>query len=673
VAVDDARSGAASIPTRGASAEILRPAFVALLESQPLPAFAYGPGGVQVLHNAAAAHLLTPSPEGVDRVLAQDGTELWTIIAARSDEANPFFDIRLRLREVGGESVEATMMAIPIRGPGGTLGGAVVFVLSVPTERLRSADSAAGSTAHDFMGIVARVGELVGAAGTFIVEVDREYSDEARILAVWDPGNLSAPFDAFKLRGTPTDAFAGRKTICVPSGLVSVYPGTMLAEEEGLEAYVGVALTDAEGSQIGVLGGVWREPLTDPAGIAAVFSMMAIPATDALVELVADRELRESEQRYGSVFEGSAVPILLVEPTTTQIVDANPAACLFYGYDHDELLSMSVVQVDVLSAEHAKAEIDRAVEGSRRSFIGRHLLSGGRVRDVEVSIGPVAVSGRRLLYLMVNDITERKRMESEIERNRANLERVVGQRTEDLLRANAELQQASMARDMVFVNLAQELHTSLQTITGFSNLLLEGQAGALTDEQGRQLAMIQQAGKRLATFSATLLESHRLEEADALPESEQFDLVGLAESVLFGLASFAEAKNLKLEFTAEERPIQVTTDRYRLQQVLLNLLSNAIRYTERGGVTVTITADDEDYCSIAVTDSGPGLSSDRIETLFDGPEVHDSAAGIGLPASQRIAGMLGGVISVESVQGRGSVFTLRVPRVYANAADGNGE
>lgn len=672
MAVDDARVVAASTSDGGASTEMLRPPFLALLESQPLPTFAYGPGGLQLLHSPAAAHLLTPSPEGADRVLAQDGTDLWTIVAARSDEANPFFDLRLRLREASGESVEATMMVIPIRGPGGILGGAVVFVLSVPTERLRSAESAAPSMAHDFMGIAARVGELVGAAGTYIVEVDREYTDEARILAAWGPGDISASSDPFPLRGTPTDAFAGRRMICVPSGLASAYPGASLLEEEGFEAYVGVALTDAEGKQIGVLGGVWREPLTDPAGTAAVFSIMAIPATDALAELVADRELRESEQRYGSVFEGSAVPILLVEPTTTQIVDANPAACVFYGYPHDEFLSMSVVQVDVLSAEHSKAEIDRALEGSRRSFIGRHLLAGGRVRDVDVSIGPVAVSGSRLLYLMVNDITERKRMESEIERNRANLERLVGQRTEDLLRANAELQQASMARDMVFVNLAREMHTSLQTITGCSNVLLEDQAGALTDEQQQQLAMIQQAGKRLATFSATLLESHRLEEADAALECEQFDLVSLAESVLFGLASFAEAKSLALKFVADERPLQVTTDRYRFQQVLLNLLSNAIRYTERGGVTVTVAADD-DHCSVAVADSGPGLLPDRIETLFDGPEVHDSTAGIGLPASQRVACVLGGVISVESVQGRGSVFTLRIPRAWAGAADGTGE
>jgi signal transduction histidine kinase len=271
------------------------------------------------------------------------------------------------------------------------------------------------------------------------------------------------------------------------------------------------------------------------------------------------------------------------------------------------------------------------------------------------------VGGRQLLYLMINDITERKRMEAELERSRRNLEVIVAQRTQDLLRANAELQQASTARDMVFVNLSQELRTSLQTITGFSDLLASGAPGTLNHEQHRQVEMIQQAGKRLAAFAATLMESRRLVESQTACESEEVDLVTLAESVLFGLAAFAEDKGLRLELVADERPLDVITDRYKLQQVMLNLLSNAIRYTDRGSVTVTVARDADGQRSVSVADTGPGLSAEQIETVFSGPEVHDSAAGIGLPTSRRIAAMLGGSITVTSEIDRGSVFTLRIP------------
>jgi PAS domain S-box-containing protein len=433
------------------------------------------------------------------------------------------------------------------------------------------------------------------------------------------------------LRGTALDSLAGRRFVCAPSDAARAFPEDAMIARGGYQSFVGVALAGATGEQIGLLAGLWSEPLSDVPGTTAAFLIVARQVAHILADLLAERELRESEQRYGSVFEGSAIPILLVEPQTTQIVDANPAACSLYGYPREELVTMSILQVDALAAETVQAELQRALDGSRSNFIGRHMLSGGRVRDVEVSIGPITVGGRQLLYAMVHDVTERKRMEAEVE------------------------------RDMVFVNLAQELRTSLQTITGFSDLLLGGTPGDLNKEQKRQVEMIQQAGRRLTAFATTLIETHRVEAADLTCEPEEFDLVGLVESVLFGLASFAEDKGLSLTLVADERPITIETDRYKLQQILLNLLSNAIRYTERGGVTVTVARDGDKGATVAVADTGPGMPSERVVTLFDGPEVHDSAAGIGLPASRRIATLLGGTIGVESVLSKGSVFTVWIP------------
>jgi len=157
------------------------------------------------------------------------------------------------------------------------------------------------------------------------------------------------------------------------------------------------------------------------------------------------------------------------------------------------------------------------------------------------------------------------------------------------------------------------------------------------------------------------METRRTAESETVFESDEVDLVSLAESVLFGLSAFAEDKGLKLSLEADERPIDTITDRYKLQQIMLNLLSNAIRYTDRGGVTVSIARDPDGQNRISVADTGPGLSSEQLSTVFDGPEVHDSAAGIGLPTSRRIAAMLGGSITVTSELKRGSVFTLTIP------------
>ncbi len=609
-----------------------------------------------------ASMLLTTAPDGTQRVLAHDGTDLWTIIAARSEEANPILDLRLRIRLADGQAPETTISVSALRGAEGSLAGALVIVLSMPSQRLREVIAGmVPGPSYDFNLTAALLGELAGAAQVAVLEVDPDFPTDGGVLAWWATDGSTYDKPTLPLRGTLLDTFGGKRLACVPSGLSVAYPDDPLVGGTEYEAFVGVALANQSGRQVGLLVGLWREPLVDIPGTTALFLIVARQAARALIDMVSRRELRESEQRYGSVFEGSAVPILLLEPHTTQVVDANPAACGMYGYPHEEFVTMSILQIDALAAESVQAELQRALEGSRSSFNARHMLSNGHVRDVEVSIGPITVGGRQLLYLMVNDITERKRMEAELERSRRNLEMIVGQRTEDLLRANAELQQASTARDMVFASLAQELRTSLQTITGFSDLLASGMAGTLSDEQRRQVQMIQQAGKRLATFATTLMESRRITQADLVCNAEEFDLVSLVESVVFGLTAFAEDKGLSLTLVADERPIGVATDRYKLQQVLLNLLSNAVRYTAHGGVTVKVAHAGDDMVSVAVEDTGPGLLPEQLATIFDGPEVHDSVAGIGLPTSRRVAAMLGGTIEVASAPGRGSIFTLRVP------------
>ena len=639
------------------------PYLVALLEAQPLPTMMFDADGDLVISNTAIDHLLVPGPGGSPRMIAQDGTDLWTIIVARADEASPLFDVRLRLRLADAQSAEAMMTVLPFRGEHGALAGALVLVLHVPSERLRDTVSLGLATGpRDFEPVIAHLGAITGAERVAVFEIDPDYSSEAHVLSHWAASDDSREGPLrLNVHRTALDSLSGRRLVCVPAGLAEAYPDDPMLAGSDYEAFMGVALADPEGDQIGLLVGVWRRPLTDVASISAAFSIVAWQVAQSLTDLLAKRELKESEQRYGAVFEGSAVPILLVEPDTTQVVDANPAACRMYGYPHEEFTTMSVLQIDALASDVVHEELRRALKGSRSNFIARHLLGGGELRDVEVNIGPIVVGGRQLLYMMISDITERKRMEAELERSRRNLEMIVGQRTEDLLRANAELQQASTARDMVFVNLAQELRTSLQTITGFSDLLASGAPGELSSEQRRQVEMIQQAGKRLSAFAATLMETRRVAESEMACESEELDLVSLAESVLFGLSAFAEDKGLRLSLEADERPIEVVTDRYKLQQIMLNLLSNAIRYTDRGGVTVTIAREPDGRNSVSVADTGPGLAPEQLARVFDGPEVHDSAAGIGLPTSRRIAAMLGGTITATSELRRGSVFTLIIP------------
>lgn len=640
----------------------VRPTLQVLLDAVVVPALFCAADGEVAMHNAPAVPLLTHRPGTPARLHVHDGTDLWTVISARANDARPFFDLHTKMRIADGQVSELTFLVVPVRGDGGTLAGALVLALDALATRVRGLAAVdAGSPSGGLSEMAQRLGEIIGATYTYIIEFERGFGAEARVIASWGADGPAVPLGPFDVRNTPSDSFNGRRFVCIPAKLQDVYPEESVFREHGCQAYAGVVLLDHTREQIGIMAALWREPIDDIPGISAAFTVTAVWAARLLADLLSQRELKESEQRYAAVFEGSAVPILLIDPETTQIVDANPAACDFYGRARDDLMTMSVLQTDALSAEMVRGELERAANGLRVRFASKQLLSEGRLRDVEINVGPIKVGGRQVLYSMIHDITDRKRMESELERAKRNLEMIVGQRTQDLLRTNAELQQASIARDMVFASLAREMRTSLQTITGFSDVLLRGMAGELTDEMHRQVEMIAQAGRQLSGFASTLLESRKTDGGSEAIEPEQFDLVGLVESVIFGLGSFADEKNLTLQFAAEERPIDIFTDRFMCQQIMLNLLSNAIRYTDRGGVTVTVSRIGDRHCSVAVEDTGPGISQNRVETLFQGPEVHAPAAGIGLPASLRTAGVLHGTIDVQSTIGSGSLFTLVLP------------
>jgi PAS domain S-box-containing protein len=643
---------------------ITRPFLVALAGAQPVPTVVLDSAGDVITCGPSAEDLVTRESDGTGRVLADDGTNLWAIISGRMDEARPLLDIKLPVRLADGGAAETMLVVAPLRGAAGTLSGAFVLFTSVGAERARSIleeERHEPQAAVSFNDLVQRVCEVVDADYVYLSELEDAHDLDATVVAACDRTGLLEPGHAYVLRSSPDGIIGPRSLAVLPDIAPGTYPESSLLAEGGYRSWVGAALDTPAGERVGILGVLWREPIADPAGTSAAVAVLAHDVADVMAGIVARRELKDSEQRYSAVFEVSSVPILMVEPSTTQIVDASPAACTFYGYTHDEMLSMSILQIDTLSPEDARAELARAAEGTRGFFSQVHRLADGSLRDVEVTTGPVVVEGRRLLYSMVRDITERKRMVAALETSKRDLERIVAQRTEDLLRSNAELQQAGTARDMVFAALAQETRTSLQTVTGFSGLLLEGLAGELSGEQQRQVEMIAEAGRHLTSFISNLLATRRSGESEPESAPEQLDIVELVESVVFGLTSFAEVKGLSMTFLADERPVQIETDRYKVQQILLNLLSNAVRYTTHGGIVVRVLRDSESVVTVSVADTGPGMTKEQLAHLYEGPEHTEPSAGIGLPTSRRLAGTIGAELNVVSTTGHGTVFKLMLP------------
>lgn len=137
------------------------------------------------------------------------------------------------------------------------------------------------------------------------------------------------------------------------------------------------------------------------------------------------RELEESEARYRALFDNNHSVMLLINPSTGEIVDANPSACQWYGWSNAEIKQKSIADINTLSPEEINSEMELAVSQKRKNFHFRHRLANGDLRDVEVYSGPIIVSGKRLLYSIVHDITERKRIEREFAMERERIDTIL--------------------------------------------------------------------------------------------------------------------------------------------------------------------------------------------------------------------------------------------------------
>ncbi len=161
----------------------------------------------------------------------------------------------------------------------------------------------------------------------------------------------------------------------------------------------------------------------------------------------AQAALRESEKRYRSLFNNNHSVMLIINPDTADIIDANPAAVAFYGWDREQLIRNKITQINTLTKKEIFHEMEQAKKSKRQHFLFRHRLANGEIKDVEVRSGPITIDGKRMLYSIIYDITERKKAEQALENSYEILEEKVKERTEELENLNTALQVLLEKRD----------------------------------------------------------------------------------------------------------------------------------------------------------------------------------------------------------------------------------
>ncbi len=298
-----------------------------------------------------------------------------------------------------------------------------------------------------------------------------------------------------------------------------------------------------------------------------------------------------------------------------------------------------------------------------RNFVYTQNVAGERASTVSVSGNPMFdATGRFIGYRgTTRDISEQMR----------------GEQT--LRDAKEAAEAANVAKSQFLANMSHELRTPLNAIIGFSEAMELGMAGDLQPRQAEYAALIHQSGEHLHTVINDILDLAKVDAGKLeLHEEWAIDPHGIVESCTTLMKSHAVAGSITLTVEAEDRLPLLRADPTRLKQILLNLISNAIKFSNSGGaVTVSVRRSAEGGIAFAVCDTGPGMTPREIETALEpfgqvdaGHTRRHEGTGLGLPLAQRLAELHGGSLTVDSVKGGGTTVTVILPaaRVIETAA-----
>jgi PAS domain S-box-containing protein len=398
-----------------------------------------------------------------------------------------------------------------------------------------------------------------------------------------------------------------------------------------------------------------------------------------------EKALRRSETKFRNIFENSQVGIFRLRAEDGLFLDGNQRLITMMGFDHgSEVIGQKYsaeFYVDREQRQQFLEQLQQEGEIQNKEALfqkrdGSHLWG---LISARLDISEGCIEG------VIADISDRKQAEAALQQ------------------AVEAAENANRAKSIFLANMSHELRTPLNVILGFTQLLLRG--GALNPQQQEQLNTINRSGEHLLTLINDVLEMSKIEAGRITLNENDFDLLGLIDWLYQMFQFKAQSKGLKLLLERQSSlPEYVRTDESKLRQVLVNLLGNAVKFTEKGQVVLRVWGEENwslviGHSSLAeedrtkdkgqrtkdnskspytlhfeVEDTGPGIASEELEHLFEAfvqtetGRKSQEGTGLGLAISQKFAHLMGGEISITSVVGEGATFRLSIQTQVVEAA-----
>jgi PAS domain S-box-containing protein len=358
----------------------------------------------------------------------------------------------------------------------------------------------------------------------------------------------------------------------------------------------------------------------------------------------------EAEAKFRAVFNHNPLMTLLVTHPGRKIVEINDACLSGFGFRREDVVGRLASELDVWVDARAEARFSDFLrdKGPTDSFESVFKRSDGKHFVVKIDSASFVHDGACYYLHSLKDITEQERIKAELKQ------------------AKEAAESANRAKSDFLATMSHEIRTPMNGVLGFTNLLLETPLNA---EQKDFVGIIQRSGDALLSILNDILDFSKIEAGKFILEAVPLDLKTLCSDVLALVAPSATEKRLGLTLEyATDAPLRVTGDPTRVRQVLLNLLGNALKFTETGSVHLEVRRTRAEQIKISVTDSGPGISPELQNQLFERFTQADSSTtrryggtGLGLAICKRLTELMGGRIGLTSEIGIGSTFWFTHP------------